>query len=325
MKLPEGREPVRPPSADGRRRRETLEAQQLNAEVGTKIAEARRLLETDPDKAIAISRPTLEPVKAAELPETVARTMTRRLEVAIELAKKDKVAFDAKMKDKDARPRSSTSGSGSSRPTRPRRTRMKELMDKAEDAPWPRASTTRPRLLAKAAEIDPNEVAARSPAVKAKHRAALRDRDLDNKAARRKASVDAFQDVDAGARSSTPRSSSTGSSYAKDFKDLTERRRMNERLDAQQGRPQMLAIETKLNEPVTLNFDKQPLGEAINFLQNYTGLNIVLDPKALDDEGAHAATRRSTCTANGIKLKTVLKLMLRPLGLTYKVEDEVSC
>ena len=48
--------------------------------------------------------------------------MIRRLEVAIELAKKDKVAFDAKMKDKNVpRPRSSTSGSGSSRPTRPRR------------------------------------------------------------------------------------------------------------------------------------------------------------------------------------------------------------
>ena len=31
--------------------------------------------------------------------------------------------------------------------------------------------------------------------------------------------------------------------------------------------------------------DKQPLSEAITFLQNYTGLNIVLDPKALGEEG----------------------------------------
>ena len=35
--------------------------------------------------------------------------------------------------------------------------------------------------------------------------------------------------------------------------------------------------------------DKQPLGEAITFLQNYTGLNIVLDPKALSDEGLTSA------------------------------------
>ena len=82
---------------------EALAAQKLNAEVGTKIAEARRLQETDPDKAIAIYEQTLKAVKAAGLsPEPVARTMVRRLEVAIELAKKDKVAFDVKMQDKTA-------------------------------------------------------------------------------------------------------------------------------------------------------------------------------------------------------------------------------
>ena len=62
--------------------------------------------------------------------------------------------------------------------------------------------------------------------------------------------------------------------------------------------------------------------EAIAFLQNYTGLNIVLDPKALDDEGVTSASP-VTLAVNNIRLKTVLKLMLKPLGLTYKVEDEV--
>ncbi len=44
---------------------------------------------------------TLASIKAAELPQTVARTMVRRVEVAIELAKKDKVEFDKKMLVKD--------------------------------------------------------------------------------------------------------------------------------------------------------------------------------------------------------------------------------
>ena len=39
-----------------------------------------------------------------------------------------------------------------------------------------------------------------------------------------------------------------------------------------------------------VNIDKQPLGEAITFLQNYTGLNIVLDPKALTDEDVTSAS-----------------------------------
>src|SRR6185312_7518280 len=66
----------------------------------------------------------------------------------------------------------------------------------------------------------------------------------------------------------------------------------------------------------------QPLSEAVTFLQNYTGLNIVLDPKALQDEGLSSASPLSL-TANNIRLKTALKLMLKPMGLTYKVEDEV--
>ena len=84
----------------------------------------------------------------------------------------------------------------------------------------------------------------------------------------------------------------------------------------------MLAIESKLKDPITLNMDKQPLREAITFLQNYTGLNIVLDPKALSDEGITTASPVSL-TVNNVQLKTALKLLLRPLGLTYRVEDEV--
>ena len=44
---------------------------------------------------------------------------------------------------------------------------------------------------------------------------------------------------------------------------------------------------------------------------NYTGLNIVLDPKALNDENITSATP-VTLTANNIQLKTALKLMLKP-------------
>ena len=113
-----------------------------------------------------------------------------------------------------------------------------------------------------------------------------------------------------------------GLKYAKNFSDLTrERLRMNARLEIKKD-PRTLAIESKLNEPVTVNFDKQPLGEAISFLQNYTGLNIVLDQKALSDENVTSASPVAL-SLNNMKLKNVLKQMLRPMGLTYKVEDEV--
>ena len=68
--------------------------------------------------------------------------------------------------------------------------------------------------------------------------------------------------------------------------------------------------------------DKQPLSEAVTFLQNYTGLNIVLDPKALGEEGLSSASPVSL-VLNKVRLRTALKLMLQPLGLTYKLEDDV--
>ena len=50
---------------------EALDAQKLNAEVGTKIAEARRLLETDPEKGIAILR---EPWRWSRPPRSTRRS-----------------------------------------------------------------------------------------------------------------------------------------------------------------------------------------------------------------------------------------------------------
>ena len=96
---------------------------------------------------------------------------------------------------------------------------------------------------------------------------------------------------------------------------------MNARLEVKKD-PKVLAIEAKLKDTISLNVDKQPLSEAITFLQNYTGLNVVLDPKALNDEGLTSAAPVSL-TVNNVQLKTALKLLLRPLGLTYRVEDEV--
>ncbi len=95
----------------------------------------------------------------------------------------------------------------------------------------------------------------------------------------------AFQEVDLASIMQTPRFSSGASPCRKNFKDLTrDRLEMNARLEPKKD-PHVLAIESKLKDRVSINMDKQPLSEAVTFLQNYTGLNIVLDPKALGEEG----------------------------------------
>ena len=145
--------------------------------------------------------------------------------------------------------------------------------------------------------------------------------DLEIRSAKDEGALTAFQQVDL-AGVADPEVQLNSIKYAKNFKDLTaERLKMNARLEVKKD-PRVLAIEAKLKDTISLNVDKQPLSEAITFLQNYTGLNVVLDPKALNDEGLTSAAPVSL-TVNNVQLKTALKLLLRPLGLTYRVEDEV--
>jgi len=198
--------------------------------------------------------------------------------------------------------------------------RLKEFMDKAQAA-YAEGNYSECEAYAKrAAEVDPNELAATMLIFKAKTERHYKQ-DLEIRSAKDEGALTAFQQVDISSVAD-PEVQLNSIKYATNFKDLTrERLRMNQKLEVKKD-PKVLAIEAKLKDPISLNVDKQPLSEAITFLQNYTGLNVVLDPKALNDEGLTSASPVSL-TVNNVQLKTALKLLLRPLGLTYRVEDEV--
>jgi len=297
---------------------EALAAQRLNAEVGTKIAEGRRLHETDPDKAIAIYEQTVQAVQASGLSPELTRPMVRRLEVAIELAKKDKVVYEAKMQDKQLKAEIEIKRLRILEADKAKKLRMKDLMDKATTA-YAQGNYIDCEAFAKRAmEVDPNELAASMLVYKAKMERRYKQ-DLQNRNDKEEAAVRAFQEVDMAAVAD-PEVQIRDIKFAKNFKDLTrDRLRMNKLLEPKKD-PKVLAIEAKLKDRISMNMDKQPLSEAVTFLQNYTGLNVVLDPKALADEGLSSASP-VTLVVNQIPLKTALKLMLRPLGLTYKVDD----
>ena len=192
---------------------EALAAQKLNAEVGTKIAEARRLQETDPDKAIAIYEQTMKAVKAVgPLAQPVAgrwsaaskspsswprrtrspstsrcRTRTQRAEIELKRLR----ILEADKAKKDAH--EGADGQGPGRP-------MAEGNYAEAEA-----------LAKKAQEIDPNEVAATMLVFKAKTERHYKQ-DLENKAAKEEGAVDGLPGGRHRARSPTPRSSSTASS-----------------------------------------------------------------------------------------------------------------
>jgi type II secretory pathway component GspD/PulD (secretin) len=298
---------------------EAVNAQRLNVEVGTKVAEARRLLETDPDKAIELLQQTLTAIQQAEVNPTAARTMTRRVEVAIELAKKDKAAFDEKMKDKAYRAEIEAKRLRILEADKAKQAQVAELMAKAKDAETRGEWAEAEQYAKRAAEIDPNNIAATALSTVMRIKRHY-ERDKQIKADMEEGTLEAFQAV-SEAGIADPTVQQRGIAYAKDFADLTKRRRD---LDLRLGNPkspEVQAIEAKLNEPVTLDMEQeQPLGQVIQYLSSYTGLNIILDPKALAEEG-YTENTPVKVTAKGIKLKTALKYLLGPLNLTYKIDE----
>ena len=94
--------------------------------------------------------------------------MVRRLEVAIEMAKKDKVDFEAKMADKQLRAEIEMKRLRILEADKAKKAKMKDLMDKATTAYAEGKYVECEAFAKRAMEVDPNELAASMLVFKAK-------------------------------------------------------------------------------------------------------------------------------------------------------------
>jgi len=81
-------------------------------------------------------------------------------------------------------------------------------------------------------------------------------------------------------------------------------------------------IEAALKTETAIDFSETPLKEMVAFLAKTHDIAIVLNNRALEEVGIGPDTPVSR-TLRGISLRSALRLMLRDLGLTYVVRDEV--
>ncbi len=81
-------------------------------------------------------------------------------------------------------------------------------------------------------------------------------------------------------------------------------------------------IEHKLIMPLTLDFKNTPLKQVVEDLRTWTGINIVLDKRALDEESI-SQDQTVDMKLDGVSLKSALTNVLHQVHLTYVIEDEV--
>jgi hypothetical protein len=90
--------------------------------------------------------------------------------------------------------------------------------------------------------------------------------------------------------------------------------------------PQPSAIEEKIlltfGKPTTVDFQETGLEDAINFLKDYHDINIWIDKTVLADQGVQLDTP-VTLKLAGVRMESVLNLLIRPSQLDYVIEDDV--
>ena len=81
-------------------------------------------------------------------------------------------------------------------------------------------------------------------------------------------------------------------------------------------------IHKELASTTEIDFFDTPLSDVLRYLEDYHGVQIEIDERALDGAGLssdHPITR----SLQGITLRSALKLLLEKLDLCWEVRDEV--
>ena len=106
------------------------------------------------------------------------------------------------------------------------------------------------------------------------------------------------------------------------WKSLSERRRKWATVDLKKDSPNEQRIQRALSEQTEVAFNDNPLEEALNYLKDLHGIEILLDKVALSADGI-ATDTQVNLNLSGVSLRSALRLLLEPLLLTYVIEDEV--
>lgn len=137
-----------------------------------------------------------------------------------------------------------------------------------------------------------------------------------------------FLDAMAGVeRSAIPFSDETPIVYpdAETWIDLTQRRKEYAAVDLAGKSESEEAINRALSSPLTsggLDFEDTALEEIVDYLREEYQIEIQIDERGLDDLGLDSS-EPVTVNLRNISLRSALRLMLKPLELTYVIDDEV--
>ncbi|MCA9205944.1 MAG: STN domain-containing protein, partial [Planctomycetales bacterium] len=85
--------------------------------------------------------------------------------------------------------------------------------------------------------------------------------------------------------------------------------------------PKVGVVEKALDAKVSFEFIDTPLNDVVAYIADAQDINVLIDELALSDEGI-AKDHPVTLGIRDVSLRSALRLMFKPLALTFVIEDE---
>jgi hypothetical protein len=106
--------------------------------------------------------------------------------------------------------------------------------------------------------------------------------------------------------------------FAKNWKELSERRKQTV---GPHLSPKEIALLKTLNSTLSVDFRDNALREVLNYLQEKTGLAIIVDLGSLKDAMIDYEEEKVTFKANKVTVRTILRKLLADRGLAYILKE----
>lgn len=301
--------------------REKVEAQRLQLVVRDTVAESQRLARANPAAATRLLKGTLAALESSDGSRTnhVALLKNRvEQQLRVVARQQQRSEEEQRMRDRanasvDARRRVEHADLAREQTTKELMARYQSLLDTGD-------FTEAERVADQVVANDPQSLVGRAGqwrAILARHYTESEQ----NEAVKREQWWRALASIEA---SSIPFDDRTPVVYppAKAWEELTIRRQKYKAVDLAPVSPEEEEIRRALSRPISFDFQDTPLSDIVDYLRDYTGVNVIPDLAAMEQVGVDLDTP-VTLRLESVTLKSALRLLLRPLEMTYLVGDGV--
>lgn len=316
---PANREPSNDPLADAKARQAVVK-QMVTKSVTESLEESRRVARRDPVAARQILKRMVQTIDASDLDGDTKGKLRSRLESQLRILFREQQRTEVEFADRSRALAQSSARASRQAQELSRQQQDKQLLDEFRTLMSQGEYREASRVADEVVQQSPNNVAALASSLQAN----LADRYAQIEDVEWARQSGWWNTLQASETSAIPMSDARPVVFpgAKEWEELTKRREKYKEPTLAPVSPAEEKIRKSLTRPITVDFRETPLDQITKFVQDFAGINVVLDQVGLDEAGVDSEEPVSL-QLEDIPLKSALKLMLGPLELAYLIKDDV--